>query len=71
VARELQHTFDIDWYLERDKHSSSQLAAVAEAAISASSSIGSVVVVCGEYARGGAATNRAAAHQALARGDVV
>jgi hypothetical protein len=41
VARELQHTFDIDWYLERDKHSSSQLAAVAEAAISASSSIGS------------------------------
>jgi hypothetical protein len=40
VARELQHTFDIDWYLERDKHSSAQLAAVAEAAISASASIG-------------------------------
>jgi hypothetical protein len=40
VARELQHVFEVDWYIERDKHSSLQLAAVAEAAISASSAIG-------------------------------
>jgi hypothetical protein len=40
VARDLRHVFEVDWYLERDKCGSTRLASAADAAIAASTSVG-------------------------------